>query len=32
MLFTWSIWRERNSNIFEKEFKPINIHLLGIFF
>jgi hypothetical protein len=25
MLLTWSIWRERNSRIFEKVFKTINI-------
>jgi hypothetical protein len=25
MLLTWSIWRQRNSRIFEKVFKPINI-------
>jgi hypothetical protein len=27
MLFAWSIWKEINSRVFEKKFKPTNILL-----
>jgi hypothetical protein len=30
MLVIWSVWRERNSRVFEKDFKPINVLIFSI--